>query len=170
MHHAAVNSLYTGFTILDLFFNMWIPKTYPRSSSLRFSCSKLHTEDSQPSWVSSRTWPRPLTNEYSHGQYLPALAQRKATDAWNGGPTRWQGCFLHPFMQKDERKLPTRLRARAFYGPPKAALRHFHPSGECTHLPTSHPFCSCRTYLQGKTPRVTSPAEILRTAIDFISS
>ncbi len=60
-------------------------------------------------------------------------------------------------------------RARAVYCPPKAALRHFLPSGEPTHLPASDPFCSRRTYLQGKIPQVTSPAEILTTAIDIIS-
>ncbi len=39
-----VNPLYTGFTSRDLFFNLWINKTYPRCSSLGFSCSKLHTK------------------------------------------------------------------------------------------------------------------------------
>ncbi len=30
----SLNPLYTGFTSLDLFLNLWITKTYPRSSSL----------------------------------------------------------------------------------------------------------------------------------------
>ncbi len=63
--------------------------------------------------------------------------------------------YVRPFMQMTEKR-PTRLQAR---DPPKDALRHFHPLGEPTHLPASHTFCSRRTYLQGKIPQVTSPAE-----------
>ncbi len=59
--------------------------------------------------------------------------------------------------------------SKGFLRPSKATLRHFHPSDEPTHLPASHPFCSHRTYLQGNIPQVTSPAEILTTAIDIIS-
>ncbi len=61
-------------------------------------------------------------------------------------------------------------RARAFYGPYKAAPRNFDRAGEPTHLPMSHSFCSCRNYLQGKIPLVTSLAEILMTTIVAIGS
>ncbi len=68
---------------------------------------------------------------------------------------------------KKQEKWPTWLRAGAFYTPSKAALRHFHPTGEPTQFPMPNPFCSCRTHLQGKNSptRVTSSAEILTTTI-----
>ena len=34
----------------------------------------------------------------------------------------------------------------------------FHPAGEPTHLPLSHPFCSCTIYLPSTLPEVTSPS------------
>ncbi len=44
MLYMSFNSLYTGFTFLGLVFNFKIVKTYPKSCSLGFSCSKLHPE------------------------------------------------------------------------------------------------------------------------------
>ncbi len=90
--------------------------------------------------------------------------------AWNGAPTRWQGCYLRPVMQKTQEKRPTYpAPSKGFVQATQGSTTPFSPLGEFTHLPVSHPFCSCRTYLQGKIPQVTSPPEILTMAIDVIS-
>ncbi len=52
-------------------------------------------------------------------------------------PYKVTGSFPTSIHAKKNEKRPTRLQARAFYGPPKTALCHFHLSGEPTHLPAS---------------------------------
>ncbi len=128
-------------------------------------------------WGTLKIWPCPLTNGYSRRQCQPALVQKtlvqKSHERLKWRPYKVTGLFSMSIQAKKtnkQKKWPTWLRARAFYGQPKAALRHFHPSGEPTHLPASHLFCSHRTCLQGKIPQVTSPAEILTTTEDVISS
>ena len=70
-------------------------------------------------------------------QCEPSAADKWALNAGNGGPTRWDSKFLSQFMPKS----PTQCQLRAFYSQAQTQPCCFHPSGEHTNLPGSHPFC-----------------------------
>ena len=84
----------------------------------------------------------------------PAVAEKRAMYAGNGGPTRQDSYFLSPFMPKTaEMALPVPTKTFLSRSPDTASL---HPSGAPTHLPLPRPLCWRRAYLSRTLPDVTS--------------
>ena len=85
-------------------------------------------------------WPHPPINKLaikSPEKWQPAVAEKRATNAENGGPTRQDSYFLSPFMLKTtEMALP--VPTKTFQSQSPDAHMLFAPSG-CTHPPPPVP-------------------------------
>ena len=99
-------------------------------------------------------------------KWQPAVAEKRAMYAGNGGPTRSDGYFLTLFMPKMmEMALPVPTKTILQQNPDTAML--FAP----THLPLSRLFCSCRAYIsQGHCRKSHDEAESIVTKFGAMGS